>query len=64
MFKCNLFKNIKGKPKTVLETWSMSDFKVNQCCVESLSCSDGWMAGHVQSNNGTQRGQGWSVLNK
>ncbi|KAF3582986.1 hypothetical protein DY000_02033153 [Brassica cretica] len=29
-------------------------------CVESLSSSDGWMAGHVQSNSGTKGVQGWS----
>ncbi|WZZ64613.1 hypothetical protein YC2023_075983 [Brassica napus] len=28
MLKCNMFKNIKGKSKTVSEIWSMSDFKV------------------------------------
>lgn len=27
MLKCSLFKNIKGKSKTVSEIWSMSDFK-------------------------------------
>ncbi|KAF3563962.1 hypothetical protein DY000_02012247 [Brassica cretica] len=47
MLKCNMFKNIKDKSKSVSEIWSMSDFKG---CVESLSSSDGWMAGPVLSN--------------
>ncbi|KAF2574122.1 hypothetical protein F2Q70_00005638 [Brassica cretica] len=33
---------------------------VNQGCVESLSSSDDWMQGHVQSSSGTKRVQGWS----
>ncbi|KAF3592137.1 hypothetical protein DY000_02025245 [Brassica cretica] len=57
MLKCNLFKNIKGKSKTVSEIWSMSDFKV-------LQLIQGELCGHVQSSSGTKRVQGWSVLNK
>ncbi|KAF3485627.1 hypothetical protein F2Q69_00055754 [Brassica cretica] len=36
-------------------------FKNIKGCVESLSSSDDWMAGHVQSSSGTKRVQGWSA---
>ena len=40
MLKCNLFKNIKGKSKTVLEIWSMSDFKSLQLIQRELCGSN------------------------
>ncbi|WZZ71835.1 hypothetical protein YC2023_083205 [Brassica napus] len=48
MLKCNLFKNIKGKSKTVSEIWSMSDFK-------GFQLIQGELCGPVQSSSGLKK---------